>query len=220
MMNIKIGISILFGLVLTGCASEWRVPSTSEWSQHRCSSADWGNIGYQDGGKGRDTQTFDRYVARCSTYQVNIEYQRAIWERYRRQGIEDLYCHTDNVKKLADNNQPLLNICPNHLKDKVEKTYSQQKDLKIAKELINRKEKDFVDIEKRLKKLDMETPTDPSARRYADELKRELRIQYRNQAQNIYEMKKQYGICEESLSEERICQKYDRISRGYDNWYY
>lgn len=205
---------IAVATLLSGCALQWQSPPTSSWSADRCRTERWDNTGYQDGAQGQEMTNFERYVARCDTYNVNIRSQFPTWDHHRQKGIVEVYCQADNIKKLADNQRPLLDVCPSYLKDFATRLYQEQKDRQSAKTLIAKQEQEFAQLEQRLQDLTHQND------RYAHELRQELNIRYREKAKELHELKLRHDLCTQSPSDERLCQKYERISRGYGGFYY
>ena len=95
------------GAFLPGCA-------TYPLSQSECLSADWENIGYEDGEAGLPDTRFAEYAEACIRNDIVADLEA--YNRGRERGLTT-YCAGPNGFEIGRRGEPYQGVCPKHLED-------------------------------------------------------------------------------------------------------
>jgi len=83
-------------------------------SQSDCLSADWENMGYEDGQKGLSEARFAGYAEACIRHDIVAD--PVAYGRGRERGLT-IYCTGPNGFEIGRSGQPYQGVCPKHLED-------------------------------------------------------------------------------------------------------
>ena len=86
-------------ILLSGCAT---------MNQDECSLADWRAVGYEQGSKGANANSFERYRKDCAKYQIKADFDRFV--EGHREGLKS-YCTFDGGKALGERGKPYNTVC-------------------------------------------------------------------------------------------------------------
>ncbi len=92
-------IGALMASSLVGCAS---------MTPEQCQSANWHDVGYQDGKDGNDPSIVDDYATDC--LEANVVVNKSQWQQGFKQGTE-VYCSADNGYKVGSEGRTYYNVC-------------------------------------------------------------------------------------------------------------
>lgn len=107
--NFRVGRWWLFATmlgVLSSCAT---------MNEGQCVSANWYDVGYEDGRQGKSIRSVSNYVNDCSEYGLNVDH--TAYEDGWHDGIPS-FCTADNGYQVGRNGGFYDNACPTGLKDR------------------------------------------------------------------------------------------------------
>lgn len=98
-------VFLLSALLMSACAT------THTLSTKDCMTANWQEIGYQDGIRGASSQTILRHTQTCQGQAVP---NRELWEMGRQKGLGE-YCTPANAYNLGRTGRTLTGVCEHNL---------------------------------------------------------------------------------------------------------
>jgi hypothetical protein len=96
----RIGQATLLAAVLCGCSS---------LSETECQSANWKEIGYEDGARGARPARADDHTKACSKH--GVAFDREAWQRGYARGLEQ-YCTPQNAVRIGLRGADYGGVCP------------------------------------------------------------------------------------------------------------
>lgn len=131
-------------LVLSSCAT---------MRKEECLTADWYQVGYEDGSKGFLTSRIAKHRKACLKYDITPDLEAYLNGRAR--GLEE-YCTPYNGYQLGVWGLPYMNQCRGEMEDLFLNAYNRGKDIYYFKQQISKEEKSLKKMKHRLSELNEE----------------------------------------------------------------
>ncbi len=142
-------------MVLSGC---------QVMSEKECRSADWSQVGYEDGRAGRTRDRIEDIAEACA--KANVEPDRRHYFAGREKGLRE-YCTPENGFSLGKNGGSMGSVCPPETAREFEASYSKGRRIYDARQRVDRLESKRHELEEELSKA----TADAQRRHIRDELR-------------------------------------------------
>ncbi len=138
--RLSLSLLLLSFSITSGCATfDQMSESLLEWSGYyvmdleQCETANWRNVGYQDGQHDKDRSRFYKYQESCERFMIHpdqVAYDEGFDFGY--QAFLQDYCTYENGYEIGRDGDDYRKICPANLRDKFLNGYQHGYDLYIV----------------------------------------------------------------------------------------
>jgi hypothetical protein len=158
--------------------------SCATLNEEECMSANWLELGRQDGAAGRPMSHIDAHRRACEKHELPIEQQQ--WEVGWNEGIR-VYCTAENGLLQGQQGRSYANSCPPELKTGFETAYFVAKRLHDARQSRDRLQSEIDSLESEIR-----SETDRETRRALRDRLDILRADLRNAERRLWEAEGDY----------------------------
>ena len=137
-------ITLLTALLATGCAT---------MKKEECLTADWYQIGYEDGAKGRQASRIGEHRKACSKYDITPDLQAYL--SGRNQGLR-LYCTPRNAYQLGLRGKSYRGQCPVDLNGHFIEAFNKGRDVYHFKRDLKSEQRKLETLEQQLAQVEEE----------------------------------------------------------------
>ncbi|MCG8618000.1 MAG: DUF2799 domain-containing protein, partial [Desulfobacterales bacterium] len=119
-------------------------------TKEECTTADWYEIGYEDGSRGYAPARIAEHRKACAEYGITAD--AATYRRGRRQGLTH-YCTPHKGYRLGLSGRDYNDVCPEHLTHAFKEGYNQGREIYLLKREVERARRENDELVKELARI-------------------------------------------------------------------